>query len=717
MSKLKTILYLFFLITTTTTTITTPHRHILQDSLARTLQEVLQGPLERLPVTLLLQKDLNESYNVNVLLKRIRKDVTVIMTLGDSEVMEGQARSWPLWRARRRGPCTAPLPSWSPSTLLLLKVGDCKARRLLQTPLAQRTPALALLCLSLQEEEDEEGEEVEGRNSRQREKESIYDDDDFEEEEEEEEDEEEGKVNKNEGNNDTKPINEEKEEEEEEEEKKNEKLNKNKEKNEKEKTSTTKPINKGRTKKPKDEEEHNAEQHKEGEEEELTRTLRHPRVMTWLPFSPGGPRFLSLGAWSERAFPTFHSLFPRRFESLGGAVVGVASDMDDAPLVFRDEEGEFDGTSRRLLDVIASRMNFSYTLTDRAPDNKWGELENGTWVGLLGEVYRGNKHLAINYFTITEERARFFDYSVSYLTEGFGFALPIPPELPKWTKLVYPFAWDMWAAVGGATLAATAALLLLSALQLHPHPTRPAPTGLAPSLAFVMKGLVSQAQARVPGPWSVRMFLGGWWLVAFVVDIAYTGCLIAVLTVPSYPARIHALAHLALSRNRLCMLDYGEFVPDALLASEDRVMRTLGERMDLSPTTDVGFYGQEACAERVLAGISAHVETYAYLKITYVDMGLGDRVYIMREQVYEGNLAFFFRKHTPWVAAVDRVMRAVIEAGFVEKWQADILEGLGMTGREDDSGSRPQPLGLAHLQGAFLLFGTGLGVALVVLLL
>lgn len=74
------------------------------------------------------------------------------------------------------------------------------------------------------------------------------------------------------------------------------------------------------------------------------------------------------------------------------------------------------------------------------------------------------------------------------------------------------------------------------------------------------------------------------------------------------------------------MLDYGEFVPDALLASEDKVMRTLGGRMQLVPTTDHGYYGQEACAALVLGQGSAHVETYAYLKITYADMGLGDQV-------------------------------------------------------------------------------------------
>lgn len=48
------------------------------------------------------------------------------------------------------------------------------------------------------------------------------------------------------------------------------------------------------------------------------------------------------------------------------------------------------------------------------------------------------------------------------------------------------------------------------------------------------------------------------------------------------------------------MLDYGEFVPDALATSLDVVMKTLGARMDLVDVTDEGYYGQEDCAALVL---------------------------------------------------------------------------------------------------------------------
>lgn len=164
---------------------------------------------------------------------------------------------------------------------------------------------------------------------------------------------------------------------------------------------------------------------------------------------------------------------------------------------------------------------------------------------------------------------------------------------------------------------------------------------------------------------------------------------------------------------RLCMLDYGEFVPEALVTSSDKVLRTLGGKMDLVAVTDEGYYGQEDCAELVLKGKNAHIETLAYLQITYADMELTERVYFMREQIYEGNLAFFYRKHTPWRHLFDAGMRRLIEGGFVPKWQRDIMAGFSHTlgGGVVKKESSPHALSLGHLQGAFLILLFGLSTS------
>ncbi|KAK4303904.1 hypothetical protein Pmani_024111 [Petrolisthes manimaculis] len=440
-------------------------------------------------------------------------------------------------------------------------------------------------------------------------------------------------------------------------------------------------------------------------------------VLTWLPFHPT-QRLQRLGYWNHLVFREFTALFTSRFRSMGGKAIHVSSDNDDAPLLFQDEEDEkYGGTCKQILEALSNWMNFTYTLTPGAPDLKWGELDdNGTWVGLLGEVYRGNKDLAINYFTITHERAQYFDYSVSYLNEGFGFALPVPPELPRWRNLVYPFTWAVWAGVGGMLGLTCCSYYVIFSLQAHPPPP-PISIRLNHSLLGIVQGIMNQPQTGAPpASWSLRVFLALWWLTAYILCISYTSNLIAVLTIPIFPARIDTLEQLARSPFRLCMLDYGEFVPEALATSSDKVLRTLGGKMDFVPVTDEGYYGQEDCAELVLEGKNAHIETLAYLQITYADMELTDRVYFMREQIYEGNLAFFYRKHTPWRHLFDEGMRRLIEAGFVPKWQRDIMLGFSHTLGQPSSGqkdSNPRSLSLGHLQGAFLVLLLGLSTSFV----
>ena len=79
-------------------------------------------------------------------------------------------------------------------------------------------------------------------------------------------------------------------------------------------------------------------------------------------------------------------------------------------------------------------LDFTYTTTYRAPDNMWGEYENGSWNGLLGEVYHGDKDVTTNYFTLTEHRLQHFDGSVPYSREGYCY---INLHLISFKKLSY----------------------------------------------------------------------------------------------------------------------------------------------------------------------------------------------------------------------------------------------------------------------------------------
>lgn len=81
--------------------------------------------------------------------------------------------------------------------------------------------------------------------------------------------------------------------------------------------------------------------------------------------------------------------------------------------------------------------------------------------------------------------------------------------------------------------------------------------------------------------------------------------------------------------------------------------------------------------------------------------------YFLKDQIYSGSLAFFFRKHTTWRYKFNTGMRRLIEAGLINKWYKELMDVDRAVAEE----SEVQALTLNHLQGPFLVWLIGLGVA------
>ncbi|XP_042226822.1 uncharacterized protein LOC121869529 isoform X2 [Homarus americanus] len=250
-----------------------------------------------------------------------------------------------------------------------------------------------------------------------------------------------------------------------------------------------------------------------------------------------------LGVWDVAVFSKENRLFPDRFHTFDGEVLHVASDLDDYPLIYEDGDN-VDGTSIRILRSLGSWLNFTFTTTQQAEDGKWGELENGTWNGLLGEVYRSTKNITVNYFTVVYDRLQDFDHTTTYFYEGFGFALRIPPPLPAWMSLLYPFTPVLWACVGSALLLTTPTLYFLTRAASHNR------ASIQDAAITVFRSLVRQSSPRVPEVGAVRLLLAPWWVGCLILVVTYTCNLIAVLTVPVFPSTISTIEGLALSQFR-----------------------------------------------------------------------------------------------------------------------------------------------------------------------
>ncbi|XP_068227416.1 probable glutamate receptor [Palaemon carinicauda] len=435
-----------------------------------------------------------------------------------------------------------------------------------------------------------------------------------------------------------------------------------------------------------------------------------PIVYTLSPFAKKNK--IALGSWNASVFPAKSDLFPDRFETLEGEVLHVSSDYDDYPLVFEDHSGMVDGTNIRILNALGTWLNFSFTTTARSADNSWGELVNGTWNGLLGEVFSGAKNITINYFTVVEGRVKDFDHTAPYFYEGFGFALLIPQPLPKWMSLWYPFTNWVWTSVIAAVIGITPTLYLLTGLA------DPQLKGSLGNAALTIFGSLLRQPIQAPPSNVVRLTLASWWVGGLILVVSYTSNLIAVLTVPDFPPRVTTIKGLAQSDFRVSMVDYGEFVPEALSTSQDEYLKALGDRMDLvpnNPNDDDISYNQ--LIDLLLEGTHSITETYSYLRnLLQANAKTRGKTYVLKEQIYPGALAFFVSKNTPWKGKFDAGIQRLVEAGLVNKWYNDIMEDNSdqqqVSGQT--SSAKERPLTISNLQGAFLILTLAIAMTLII---
>ena len=159
---------------------------------------------------------------------------------------------------------------------------------------------------------------------------------------------------------------------------------------------------------------------------------------------------IHMKSFNTENYPTFESMFPNRFPSLGGKNLRVASYCDDYPYLY-SEPTDPDvclGASIDMLEILSSSMNFTFDIQMEPTDKEWGEYVDGNWTGMLADITYHNQHLIINFFTLSYERWVAFDSIYPYRSEGFGFLSLLPQPLPKWQNLLLPFTWEMWVSIG-----------------------------------------------------------------------------------------------------------------------------------------------------------------------------------------------------------------------------------------------------------------------------
>ncbi|XP_014675129.1 PREDICTED: glutamate receptor ionotropic, NMDA 2C-like [Priapulus caudatus] len=101
------------------------------------------------------------------------------------------------------------------------------------------------------------------------------------------------------------------------------------------------------------------------------------------------------------------------------------------------------GFSIDLLEAVRKKMDFTYTLY-RVKDQKWGTVEKGRWVGVMGDVVYGYADMAFTSLKITKSRSKIVDFSMPVLETGISVLVPRKPGRISPSAFLEPYDLAAW---------------------------------------------------------------------------------------------------------------------------------------------------------------------------------------------------------------------------------------------------------------------------------
>ncbi|XP_076030838.1 RNA polymerase III subunit E [Oratosquilla oratoria] len=413
-----------------------------------------------------------------------------------------------------------------------------------------------------------------------------------------------------------------------------------------------------------------------------------------------------------------------------------------------EENGQPKGITVDILAEAARRLGVCLKAV-RPPDNTWGlPLANGSWTGMIGMLLRKEAEATYMGLGINAQRHAVADFSEIIFVNEQHIIYRLPQLGPDLTGFVRPFTLQVWLCIVAVTLLAILALGITVGPDLGLRvKAAPGPTGKdrrggdRRSSSATPEGTYSAPMAchdgELMGWWvfavlltqSVKwqnvggiatMLAGGMWIMAcFVITTVYKSNLKAMLISPAVDIPFNSFLELV-DRNSFPW----RIAPNTVIHQtlRDAPSGTLFHKGWGRISGFVDVTNRLGLIEDVAVGRYAMIVDTTLAKSTmqrdFYRTGQC-RMTIARESVLKHFLiAIAFRKGSPLFQETNTVIRRFREFGILEKLMRDALPKAQLCFKPPD----PRPiveertLVLEDLNGAFLLWGSGLLLSGIVLL-
>ncbi|XP_036388299.1 glutamate receptor U1 [Megalops cyprinoides] len=372
---------------------------------------------------------------------------------------------------------------------------------------------------------------------------------------------------------------------------------------------------------------------------------------------------------------------------------------------------QLEGFCMDLLSELAKRVGFKYNV-HLVKDSTYGRKdESGNWVGMIGEVVRGEADLAVAPLTVTAVREQAVEMTKPFMQTGISFILrrDTAAEEPGFFSFLCPFSTETWVGILVAYLVTAICICIVT--RLSPHEWAEPQTEdnsftLLHSLWYAAGALTLQGAGPHPKALSGRVITAIWWLFAVVLLACYFANLSSMLHSDSTQVSVKTFEDLA----NQDVIEYGTMGGSSTLAffknSNNPAYRRIYEHMERRKSYVANM---EEGVRRAQEGNFAFIGESVSLDLAvarYCNLMRGHEVIGMRGYSIAAPLG------SPLVKNLSVAILQLSESGELDflhnKWWASSCVAEGV---------KASPLKPHSLKGMFLVLALGLGLGVLLALL
>nr|XP_053652050.1 glutamate receptor-like [Cherax quadricarinatus] len=443
-------------------------------------------------------------------------------------------------------------------------------------------------------------------------------------------------------------------------------------------------------------------------------------VYVHLPYSPRGSQPLQVASWTPHhglVLTSHLPLFPDKFSKLFyGPNLLVAADVNPFTKITTAEKSmscvvscaQFLGPVPRLVDYLATALNFTYTYV-RPVDGVWGvRLDNGSWSGMVGMVMREEVTIGAGPFMVDRWRAEVVDFTVPMMIDYRRFmgALGVPVVDP-WGFL-FPLAPLVWVAILVVFIVLCAAVFLMFTSFSHKRNSNR--TWMLVTLDYIR--ILLQQDTMVPTFWWwERIMLVVWMMVTLVLTRSYSGNLLALLAVRHISQPYQSRRQVLDDPSASMIFLKGSAVENYLHSAES------GIYLEMAEAEKVGRlkWGTHA---QFTDYINTLVRRGDYV-LMEVDNGL--RTYIAQDFTRTGKCSFYLSREEflplmygmisakghPIIPALNERIMSMTEAGLFFQWLKTDEPNFSVCYRPPTKITVKTSLSLSNVWGMFVILTAG----------